>query len=111
MDSKVVGILLKEDSKTYSRSMPIKFFNWIWLTEEQAKRFFGSQEKVAGGYNFWVDENVFRLSDIRIARKFTLEELEKEHYQLPDYFQKAVERESRLNLIAGGLPDGETQQG
>ena len=104
--AKVVGILLK--GEPYRRDRPLDSLNFLWLTLNQFNKIMSEQNEFRGKC-YWVDNRVFRLSDVMVAQEFDLEELRKSGRITP-YLLEAIEAENEpvelLSATELGLVEG-----
>jgi len=96
-DETVMGLLLKDDAKKYDPQHPLWSFNWLWLTQGQFNAIIQNQTKC-----YRIDDKMFNAHEVRIARKFTYQELRKENpdWKTPVYLLEALQAEREAKKIA-----------
>lgn len=84
----IVGVLLR--GQPYDKEHPLWSKNWIWLTKNQFEALLRDQRRF-----FWVEDTVFGIKDIQIAKRFSYEDLKKEQYtwEPKKYLLEALRKE------------------
>ena len=85
----IMGLLLQ--GAKYDKRAPLLCSDWLWVTTSQWEQMIGNQNKV-----FLVDDHVIFARDVKIAKRFTLQELKSQpqNWEIPDYLEERLREEA-----------------